>query len=207
MLKKSPQQERSRALVDSILEAATRILSARRLHEISTNHIAEVAGVGIGSLYQYFDSKEAIAESLLERHQVDSIAHANAVLLGSQGRVVERYRVMMRELLALHERSRCLHLNLIQLNKHGVSTSPAVNEHIGLTCRLLREESPWMSEVSCMLHAHVLMRSVHTLVHCAVQLEDAECDRIALEHYDMFALDYGRLASSRAAPVAFTAGK
>src|ERR1700681_4876663 len=98
MLKKSPQQERSRALVDSILEAAARILSARRLHEISTNHIAEVAGVGIGSLYQYFDSKEAIAESLLERHQVDSIARANAVLLGSQGRVVERYRVMMREL-------------------------------------------------------------------------------------------------------------
>ena len=34
----------------------------------STNRIAEVAGVSVGSLYQYFPSKEALVAALVERH-------------------------------------------------------------------------------------------------------------------------------------------
>jgi len=99
VLKKAPQQERSRAVVDSILGAATRILGALPLRETTTNHIAAVAGVGIGSLYQYFQSKEAIAECLLERHRLESMALADAVLRREAGSVAARYRTMMRELL------------------------------------------------------------------------------------------------------------
>jgi AcrR family transcriptional regulator len=115
MLKKSPQQERSRALVDSILEAATRILSARRLHEISTNYIAEVAGVGIGSLYQYFDSKEAIAESLLERHQVvqntridvqTDASHSSRDRRGAQRRTQRRVSCASSALVPAKQRQR-----------------------------------------------------------------------------------------------------
>src|ERR1700740_2916387 len=69
MLKKVPQQERSRGAVAAILEAATRILGTRHLRETTTNQIAARAGVGIGSLYQYFTSKEAIVQCLLERHR------------------------------------------------------------------------------------------------------------------------------------------
>jgi AcrR family transcriptional regulator len=34
----------------------------------STNRIAAVAGVSVGSLYQYFPSKEALVEAVVERH-------------------------------------------------------------------------------------------------------------------------------------------
>lgn len=200
MLKKSPQQERSRAVVESILGAATRILSARLMRETTTNHIAEVAGVGIGSLYQYFESKEAIAECLLEQHRLDSIAQADGVLLAEPGSVADRYRTMMREMLALHERARTLHLNFIQLGAHGALSdqAPAVQRHLELVAQMLQEECPQMNRVSALLHAQVMMRSVHTLVHCAIRLPDPQRDRIALEHYDAFVPDYCRFASSPA---------
>jgi AcrR family transcriptional regulator len=62
---KTPKQERSRQTVDSILESTARILTKEGMESLNTNRIAEVAGVSIGSIYQFFRSKEAILEKLL----------------------------------------------------------------------------------------------------------------------------------------------
>ncbi|AGU53548.1 transcriptional regulator, TetR family [Variovorax paradoxus B4] len=62
-------QERSRATVDNLIEATARILVKEGFDRASTNRIAEVAGVSIGSLYQYFPSKEALVAAVIERHQ------------------------------------------------------------------------------------------------------------------------------------------
>jgi AcrR family transcriptional regulator len=64
--KKHPQQERSRATVDYILEAAAQILSQDGAYRLSTNRIAKKAGVAVASLYQYFPNKEAIVNALFE---------------------------------------------------------------------------------------------------------------------------------------------
>lgn len=66
-LKREPKQERSRQVVDAILGGATRILMRAKLNEATTNRIAEAAGVGIGSLYDYFPNKNAIVTSLIDR--------------------------------------------------------------------------------------------------------------------------------------------
>ncbi|MGC0013988.1 TetR/AcrR family transcriptional regulator, partial [Ralstonia pseudosolanacearum] len=52
--RKLPTQERSRATVDAIMQAATYILVKFGWERLTTNAIAERAGVNIGSLYQYF---------------------------------------------------------------------------------------------------------------------------------------------------------
>jgi len=67
--RKIATQERSRATVDSLVEATARILVKEGFDKASTNRIAEVAGVSIGSLYQYFPSKEALVAAVVERHQ------------------------------------------------------------------------------------------------------------------------------------------
>ena len=199
MLKKNPQQERSRVMVASILEAATRIFSTRPFRETTTNHIAAVAGVGIGSLYQYFASKEAIVRCLLDQHRVESLALADEVLRKARGSVAERYRTMMGELLAVHERARLLHLNFLELQGSPPSDQlPKVRQHLKLVAQLLRDECPPMDAVSALLHAQVMMRSVHTLVHCAIQLEHPQRDYIALEHYDAFVPQYCRFMELRA---------
>lgn len=48
--------------------AAERVLASHGVAGLTTNRVAEVAGVSIGSLYQYFPNKEAIAAALFERH-------------------------------------------------------------------------------------------------------------------------------------------
>lgn len=63
--KKPPLQARSRETVKAILEATTRILGREGLAKLSTNRIAEVAGVSVGSLYQFFRNKDSIISELL----------------------------------------------------------------------------------------------------------------------------------------------
>ena len=67
--RKEASQQRSRATVDALVEATARILVREGFDSASTNRIAELAGVSVGSLYQYFPNKEAIVAAVIERHQ------------------------------------------------------------------------------------------------------------------------------------------
>ena len=51
--RKRPHQQRSAATVDAILEAAAHILERKGLDALTTNSVAELAGISIGSFYQY----------------------------------------------------------------------------------------------------------------------------------------------------------
>ena len=66
--RKPPVQRRSKATVEAILTAAAQVFEARGYAAGTTNRIAESAGVAIGTLYQYFPSKEALAVALAEQH-------------------------------------------------------------------------------------------------------------------------------------------
>jgi AcrR family transcriptional regulator len=66
--RKKASQERSRATVNALVEATARILVKEGFDKASTNHVAETAGVSIGSLYQYFPGKEALVAAVIERH-------------------------------------------------------------------------------------------------------------------------------------------
>lgn len=79
--RKLASQERSRSTVDALLEATARILVKEGYDRASTNRIAEMAGVSIGSLYQYFPSKEALVAAVIDRHaQEISEVTRNAVV-------------------------------------------------------------------------------------------------------------------------------
>jgi len=66
--RKMPSQDRSRATVAAIYQAAAQVFSAIGYAAATTDRIAERAGVSIGTLYQYFPSKEAIVYGLWEQH-------------------------------------------------------------------------------------------------------------------------------------------
>ncbi|MEI9414054.1 TetR/AcrR family transcriptional regulator [Mesorhizobium sp. Cs1321R2N1] len=67
-MRKAPRQQRSRATVDTIVEAAARVLARRGWAHFTTNETASAAGVSVGSLYQYFPNKLALAEEIRKRH-------------------------------------------------------------------------------------------------------------------------------------------
>lgn len=72
-MRKEPKQARSRVTVEAIVEAGARILAEEGWAGFTTNRIAEVAGVSIGSLYQYFPDKLALVDAIRHRHLNDSM--------------------------------------------------------------------------------------------------------------------------------------
>jgi AcrR family transcriptional regulator len=69
--RKRPRQDRSRATVDTILQATARVLVKRGFDGLTTNLVAETAGVSVGSVYQYFPNKSALVGALIEKHVDD----------------------------------------------------------------------------------------------------------------------------------------
>lgn len=67
--RKHPSQARSSATVDAMLEATARIVESEGLDMLTTNRVAALAGISIGSLYQYFPSKEALLVALVRRER------------------------------------------------------------------------------------------------------------------------------------------
>ncbi len=65
--RKNPKQERSRELVHTILQATAHILDRGGLEAFNTNEIARVAGVSIGSVYQFFPNKDSILAAYVDR--------------------------------------------------------------------------------------------------------------------------------------------
>jgi AcrR family transcriptional regulator len=78
--RKNASQERSRATVDALVEATARILVKEGFERTSTNRIAEIAGVSVGSLYQYFPGKEALVAAVIDRHNEEIMGIVRATL-------------------------------------------------------------------------------------------------------------------------------
>lgn len=86
--RKRPAQQRSKAMVDAIVEAAARILESAGLDALTTNAVAMRAGVSIGSLYQYYPGRESILAELLRRER-EHLLHAITHLSSNPGASLE----------------------------------------------------------------------------------------------------------------------
>ncbi len=79
--RRKPKQSRALTTCSAIFEATAQILEKDGERRLTTNRIAERAGVSIGTLYQYFESKEAI---LIEMTRAEMEAHQSATIEASK---------------------------------------------------------------------------------------------------------------------------
>lgn len=77
-VRKTPRQRRAAHTVEALLEAAAQVLETEGLAGFNTNAVARRAGASIGSLYQYFPSKDALTLALLLREDAAFYAAASA---------------------------------------------------------------------------------------------------------------------------------
>jgi AcrR family transcriptional regulator len=84
--RKKPTQERSTATVDAIVEAAIRILRRDGWAGLTTTRVAARAGVSVGSLYQYFPNRAAIAAEIVRRRTRHFLTAVLAADLGGDAR-------------------------------------------------------------------------------------------------------------------------
>lgn len=73
-LRKAPKQSRSRSVVEAVLEAAGELLPHHGDDDqITLNDIAARAGVGVGSLYDYFSDRGSILAGLAAKVTEDNL--------------------------------------------------------------------------------------------------------------------------------------
>lgn len=98
--RRSPRQARAAQTVDAILEAAAQVLERGGLAALTTNAVAERAGVSIGTLYQYFAHKNAVLMSLAECELAAAQASVARALRDDPARSAEqRVRATVRAML------------------------------------------------------------------------------------------------------------
>lgn len=78
--RKQPRQARARLTVGRILDAARDLVAEDGVAALTTNHVADRAGVNIATLYQYFPNKEAVLDALLAQYADDLVRALDAVL-------------------------------------------------------------------------------------------------------------------------------
>ncbi len=131
--RKKPKQERSVAMVETLLEAAARVFVTQGYAKATTNKIAAAAGVSVGSLYQYFPSKDAIAVELLRRYREGLIALVAARL---QDATQESFEKVVHDLLGALVRAENINPALHRVLIEQVLRTSARREMIGFEERL-----------------------------------------------------------------------
>jgi len=101
--RRRPRQARAQATVDAIVKATARVLVDEGYDRASTNRVALAAGVSIGSLYQYFPSKEALVAALVEDHIAKMQAALSQSLIASASPTLEaRARQLVRGVITAY---------------------------------------------------------------------------------------------------------
>jgi AcrR family transcriptional regulator len=170
--RKHASQKRSRATVDALIEATARILVREGFDGASTNHIAEKAGVSVGSLYQYFPCKEALVAAVMERHsdelrQVVRAAAAEAAALPMEQAV----RKLVSAAIKAHRVDPKLHRVLAeQIPRAGrLENIEAFNrENYALFKAYLEAHRDEFRAVDLGIAAFVCVTSIEALTHTAV---------------------------------------
>lgn len=166
--RRRPVQERSRATVTAILDAASQLFDRG---SATTTAIAERAGVSIGSLYEYFRNKDAVLGALMDRHTRDGEAAllarldpADAAALSLESGV----RGVVDELIGLHADHPALHRLLLSIGMR----SPVVRARIAdAEARLRTRLEAWL-RVHPEVHvpnpawaARIVVQGSNALVH------------------------------------------
>lgn len=110
----NPRQSRSRATVAAILDGMVRVLDQEGLEAATTTRVAQVAGVSVGTLYQYFSNRDAILFALQDREFERATDMMHGVLEGAgsaDGREIARR--IIEGLLELYAVSPALHRTLV----------------------------------------------------------------------------------------------
>lgn len=170
--RKHASQKRSRATVDALIQATARILVKEGFDKASTNHIADVAGVSIGSLYQYYPGKEALVAAVIDRHNQEIMQVVRSAAAEVTAQPLEKaVRRLVAAAIEAHRVDPRLHRVLAeQLPRTGrLENVETFNReaHALFTAYLERHRNE-LRRIDLDLAAFVCVTSIEALTHTAV---------------------------------------
>ncbi|MEY9397786.1 AcrR family transcriptional regulator [Bradyrhizobium japonicum] len=170
--RKNASQQRSRATVDALVEATARILVREGFEKTSTNRIAEIAGVSVGSLYQYFPSKEALVVAVIDRHNDEIMKIVRAAFVEVADMPIERaVRRLVTVAIEAHHIDPDLHRVLAeQIPRSGrLAEVEAFNHEVhGLVRAYLESHRKEMRRIDPGLAAFMCVSAIEAVAHNTV---------------------------------------
>lgn len=183
--RKSPVQERSRATLEALVEAAAQVFVRDGYAAATTEAVAERAGVSIGSLYQYFENKEGLLVTLAERHVDEGNARIAARLQQSVGRPLrELVAALVGEMFDHHRDRPELHRILFRDAPYPDALRErmsANHERVAQAVEALLRGHPEGAAVD-RVRVYLALHTVEGVVHQAILAPDPEVDEAALQH-------------------------
>lgn len=188
--RKEASQSRSRATVEALVEATARILVRDGFDRASTNRIALEAGVSVGSLYQYYPTKEALVVAVIDRHNRDIMRVVRAAIAQVAGQPIEvGVRGLVAAAITAHRVDPKLHCVLAeQVPRTGaLAHIEAFNrQNFAIFRAYLEDHRDEVRAVDLDLAAFVCTTSIEALTHNAVlhgaeTLTDAAAQRLVEE--------------------------
>lgn len=170
-MRKEPRQARSRATVEAIVRAGARVLGDRGWAGFTTNEVAEVAGVSIGSLYQYFPDKLVLVDAIQRRHLDDVLGVMREVTQGGQP-LTQLVDDLVRGMIATHSIQPALHRVLLDevpgnartRSVHRAFESEYLERYRAVVAASGRRENPATEVV-----VQVLSAAVEGVIHSAAR--------------------------------------
>jgi len=155
-----------------LVEATARILVKEGFDQASTNRIAAKAGVSVGSLYQYFPSKEALVAAVIERHRWDLLHIARGTLNEAATLPLEpAVRKLVGVAIKAHSVDPKLHRVLAEQipRTGGLENTETFNqENYTLFRSYLEAHRAQIRAVDLELAAFICVTSIEALTHTAV---------------------------------------
>ena len=166
--RKTPQQRRSREMVERILAAGRTVVLRDGYDAASTNRIATEAGISPGSLYQYFPNKDAVLNAIVSRYSDDVAERITAALADRFDETgPEMVRATLEALLdALEENAELLRIVADELPRsENLARAEALEERVtGLISAYLAARPPQMrSDLAPTTAAWILVRAIENL--------------------------------------------
>lgn len=135
--RRQPKQRRARETVEAVLDAVVRVLKKHGVDGVTTNRIAEAAGVSIGSVYQYFPDKRAIFTALHDRHVEEISRVIDSRLVEHASSSLEDFvRALVEALVDAHAADPEFHELMTTTVPHGAEGARALDVRLRGTFKL-----------------------------------------------------------------------
>lgn len=183
--RRMPRQARALATVEVIFEATARIIEREGRAALTTNAIAERAGISIGTLYQYFPDKDAILVAMARRElENDRAAVFGAITTALDDPDAPLARIAIRKLIDVHRQRRQVRTVIMQAHLahgHGQEHVKPVQEIAQMLGRRSDRFLPGRTGPISPASLFVMTRAVSGVVRAALHERSPLLDTAALE--------------------------
>jgi AcrR family transcriptional regulator len=182
--RKTPSQARSALMVETILEAALRVLGKHGLSRYNTTMIAEEAGASVGSVYQYFRNRDAVTAALILRAHLELLANMQSAITRAEGLALHPALMMLMEVSIPKSPNARKVARLLEVEEERLPRTPEILDaegqinslNLGFLRRYVRRDLP---EPMLATASFDVVSIIRGMMDASIAREDCDLEQLA----------------------------